>query len=268
MERRQFLLGGTALSLAAGTTVPALSTEAKPRTLLLVHGAMHGAWCWYGMVPRLRAAGFDVHAIDLPGRGRNPAPREAVTRAACVDSIVATLDQINQPVTLLGHDVGGLLTTLAAERRPEKISSLIYVAAFAPRNGDSLMSLALRDTESLVRHRTVISRDRGSIELRRDSLREVLYADCSEEDVALAELSLVPEATQPFGAPVHYTEERLRPLVKRFVFCDQDKAVGPALQRSMFDALAGDRSVTLACGHSPFFSQPEQFTAAIAELAT
>lgn len=184
-----------------------------------------------------------------------------------MDSIVSALDQAPAPAVLIGHDVGGLLITLAADRRPAKIACLIYLAAFMPRSGESLMALALRDTQSLVRHRTVVSRDRSSIDLRQDSVREVLYADCGDEDVALAGLSLVPEATQPFGAPVSYSQDRLDGMARRYVFCEQDRAVGIGLQHAMFDAQGGGSSVTLDCGHSPFFSTPDRLATAIMKLA-
>jgi len=74
MDRRDFLLGSASLGATTRAMTATLAAAEPSRPLLLVHGAMHGAWCWYRMMPRLRAAGFDARAVDLPGRGRNPAP--------------------------------------------------------------------------------------------------------------------------------------------------------------------------------------------------
>ncbi|MEQ1879866.1 MAG: alpha/beta fold hydrolase [Burkholderiales bacterium] len=268
-NRRQFL--GLAGTLASGLLFPAnlraqTGTGQNP-TLIFVHGAMHGAWCWYKILPRLAAAGVPAVAIDLPGRGRNPLPREQQTREKYVESIVQAVDATPGKVVLIGHDVSGLLISLAAEARPEKVARLVYLAAFLPQVGEGLVTLVQRDSESLALKRLVISRDRAAVQLREDSLKEVLYADCDEEDIALARLSLVPEATQPFGAAPALSEARFGRLPKSYMVCAQDRAVGPALQRAMSTAGKCDRIATLESGHAPFFSMPDRLVSALLDAA-
>jgi pimeloyl-ACP methyl ester carboxylesterase len=263
-NRRQFL--GLTGVLASGLWLPASlraqNGVAQPTTRIFVHGAMHGAWCWYKILPRLAAAGVPALAIDLPGRGRNPMAREQQTRENYVESIVQAVDAAPGKVVLIGHDVSGLLISLAAEARPEKVARLIYLAAYLPRNGETLISLVQSDAESLALKRLVFSRDRASVQLREDAVKEVLYADCDEADIALARLSLVPEATQPFGAAPALSEARFGKLAKSYIVCAQDRAVGPALQRAMSTAGKCDRVVSLDSGHSPFFSMPDRLVAA------
>jgi pimeloyl-ACP methyl ester carboxylesterase len=171
-------------------------------------------------------------------------------------------------VVLIGHDVSGLLISLAGEARPEKVARLVYLAAFLPQIGEGLVALAQRDSESLALKRLVISRDRASVQLREDALKEVLYADCDDEDIALARLSLVPEATQPFGAAPTLSEARFGKLPKSYMICVQDRAVGPTLQRAMSAAGKCDRIVTLDSGHSPFFSMPDRLVAVTLDVST
>jgi pimeloyl-ACP methyl ester carboxylesterase len=247
--------------------VRAQSVAGQDPTLIFVHGAMHGAWCWYKILPRLAAAGVPALAIDLPGRGRSPMAREQQTREKYVESILQAMDAAPGKVVLIGHDVSGLLISLAAEARPEKVARLVYLAAYLPQNGEALMTLVQRDSESLAPKRLVISRDRASVQLREDSLKEVLYADCNEEDIALARLSLVPEATQPFGAAPALSEARFGKLPKSYIVCAQDRAVGPALQRAMSAAGKCDRIVSLDAGHCPFFSMPDRLVSVLLDVA-
>ncbi len=81
-------------------------------SLLLVHGAWHGAWCWEDhMVPRLQAAGHEVTAIDLRHHGAQP--REGLRRAKLID-YVADLDAaaraLPAPLVVVGHSMGGYVT--------------------------------------------------------------------------------------------------------------------------------------------------------------
>ena len=270
MNRREFLAGGAGLSglTIAGALLPLeLAAAPRSREIVLVHGAQHGAWCWYKLLPRLVAAGHRVTAVDLPGHGRNHLPRAEQSRAAYVDSILSALAECAEPALLVGHDLAGMAISLAAEARPERVAELVYLAAFLPRSGDSVLSLLQRDRESLVPKRSVVSKDRSSILLRDDALHEVLYADCGEEDVALARLSLVAEPTQPYGAPVSLSAERFGTVAKSYIECTADRAVGPALQRAMAAAGSCRRIVSLPSGHAPFFSMPERLTAALLEIA-
>jgi pimeloyl-ACP methyl ester carboxylesterase len=81
-------------------------------SLLLVHGAWHGAWCWEdNLVPRLRAAGHEVTAIDLRHHGAQP--RDGLRRARVRD-YVADLDAATRslpaPLVVVGHSMGGYVT--------------------------------------------------------------------------------------------------------------------------------------------------------------
>jgi pimeloyl-ACP methyl ester carboxylesterase len=257
LQRRSFLRNAALLAAAS----PLRIAHAAAPHFICVHGAMHGAWCWYKVLPRLRAAGASAVAIDLPGRGRNSLPRAAHTREAFVASVVAALETAPAPATLVAHDVAGLLASLAAQALPKRIARIVFVAAYIPRDGESLISLAQSDEESLLRGRTVLSRDRAEASVREDALREVLYADCSEEDIALAQARLVPEATQPFSAPPSLSAERFGAVAKSAVICTQDRALGPRLQRAMAGRAGCEPIGELDCGHAPFFAAPDLLAA-------
>ena len=92
-------------------------------TYLLIHGAWHGAWCWYKVIPRLERAGHRVVAPDLPSLGIDRTPVAQISLDTWTDSICGLLDAQDEPVILVGHSRGGILISQAAEKRPEKIVS-------------------------------------------------------------------------------------------------------------------------------------------------
>jgi len=178
-------------------------------TFVLIHGAWHGGWCWYKVIPLLEKKGHTVLAPDLPGHGRDKTPVSAVSLQMYVDRVCQLLDAQRDPVVLVGHSMGGsMVITQAAEYRPHKIQTLVYVAARLLRNGESSLSAGQGDPESLLRPNLVFVPDRSSVTVREEALKGVFYGDCSAEDVALAKTLLVPEAVALLATPVHTSAEK------------------------------------------------------------
>ena len=92
-------------------------------TYVLVHGAWHGAWCWFKVIPLLEKRGHKVVALDLPSHGRDKTPTSSVTLQSYADRVCQTLDECSEPVVLVGHSMGGVVITQAAEQRPKKSRS-------------------------------------------------------------------------------------------------------------------------------------------------
>jgi pimeloyl-ACP methyl ester carboxylesterase len=109
-------------------------------TFVLVHGAFHGGWCWYKIVPLLEAKGHRVLAPDLPGLGDDHTPLADLSLAAWTDSVAAKLHVLGTPVILVGHSRGGIVISEVAERVPEHVSALVYLTAFLVSDGESLQS--------------------------------------------------------------------------------------------------------------------------------
>jgi pimeloyl-ACP methyl ester carboxylesterase len=102
------------------------ATSASP-TVLLVHGAFADSSSWNEVIKRLQAAGIPVRAISNPLRG-------IAADAAYVASAIA---QTPGPVLAVGHSYGGAVITNAAARA-DNVVGLVYVAAFAPDEGETL----------------------------------------------------------------------------------------------------------------------------------
>ena len=107
-------------------------------TFVMVHGAWHGAWCWYKLVPLLQSAGHTVIAPDLPSLGMDRTPLSQVSLDTWVEHICHVVDTASEPVVLVGHSRGGIIISEVAERRSDKIALLVYLAAYLLRDGESL----------------------------------------------------------------------------------------------------------------------------------
>jgi pimeloyl-ACP methyl ester carboxylesterase len=168
---------------------------------------------------------------------------------------------------LVGHSRGGIIISEVAERRPEKIALLVYLAAFLLRDGESLLAVAQSDGTSLVFPNLVVSEDQTSSAIKPEAIREVFYAGCSDEDVALAGTLLAPEALAPAVTPIHVTEEGFGRVPRVYVECLQDKVVPPQLQRQMYAKLPCRKVVSMDTDHSPFFSAPQKLADSLTALA-
>ena len=95
---------------------------------VLVHGASHGSWCWDKVVPLLEMKGHEALAVDLPGNtyGEFDIPLGQVNLGSYTDHVCKVLDQIDEPVVLVGHSLGGLTITQSAEYRPENVLAMLY----------------------------------------------------------------------------------------------------------------------------------------------
>jgi len=226
---------------------------------VLVHGAWHGAWCWQRVAQLLEARGHRVDAIDLPGHGEDRTPVAGMTLEAYAERVRRAVEAAGERVVLVGHSMGGMSVTQAAEHVPDRIAALVYVAAFLPRDGQSLPMLAEGDPDALVLPNLVVDEAAGTVVVAPHALRDAFYGECSDEDAGLAIARLVPESLAAMGAPVSLSG-RAAGVPRVYVECLRDRAITIHRQREMHGASPCARVVSLDTDHSPFFS-------AAAELA-
>jgi pimeloyl-ACP methyl ester carboxylesterase len=162
-----------------------------------------------------------------------------------------------EPVILVGHSMGGFVISAAAEKQPETVAKLVYVAAFLLADGQTFGDAASRDAGSTVSSGLVPSADGASLTVASNRLKDIFYGDCADADVALAELALGPESGAALGAQMHVTAQRWGRIPRVYVECTRDRAVSIASQRAMVERLPCERVITMETDHSPFFSAPE-----------
>lgn len=236
-------------------------------TVVLVHGAWHGAWCWDRVVPLLERAGHEVVRLDLPGHGEDRTPAAEVTLESYADRAVETLDALSGPAVLVGHSLGGTAISQAAERRPGKIEKLVYVCALLLPGGKSAIEASQEDSGSVILQSIEMDEARGIVTLTEEGMREALYHDCPGEDFERARRLVGPQPLAPFGTPVEVTEGNFGSVRRTYVHTTQDRAVSPAAQERMYTELPCEKVVSMATGHLPFFAAPEELAGHLDSLA-
>ncbi|MEP6743517.1 MAG: alpha/beta hydrolase [bacterium] len=134
------LLFALSLSTASAQT-PKPVTTSKP-TIVIVHGAWGGSWAFRKVEALLREKGFNVYRPQLTGLGeRVHLSRPDIDLSTHIDDVVNTiLYEDLHDIILMGHSYGGMVITGVADRMPDRIRRLVYVDAFVPNDGESVMS--------------------------------------------------------------------------------------------------------------------------------
>lgn len=132
-----------ALWLSAATAqTPTSATATKP-TIVIVHGAWGGSWAFRKVEALLREKGFNVYRPQLTGLGeRVHLTRPDIGLSTHIDDVVNTIRYEDlHDIILMGHSYGGMVITGVADRIPDRISRLVYLDAFVPNDGESVMGL-------------------------------------------------------------------------------------------------------------------------------
>jgi len=236
------------------------------KTYVLVHGSWHGAWNWHRVMPILEAAGHHAFAPDLPAHGRDTTPTRVATLDHCVDFLCAFLNGIEGKVILLGHSKNGIVISQVAERCPEKIEKLVYLAAYLIPDGKCQRDYAMQDKEGVLKPHVTFHAETNATTLAPAIYREGLYADCGEEIIALANVMLRPEPFDSAITPLQLSDGKFGSVPRIYIACTNDKAVGPAIQRKMYTEMPCAKVFTMNTSHSPFFSRPAELAAILMEL--
>jgi pimeloyl-ACP methyl ester carboxylesterase len=234
---------------------------------VLVHGAWHGAWCWDGVAVDLRGAGHEVDAFDLPGHGDDSTPHEQITLDSYAQRIAEALDAADEPAILVGHSMGGIAITQAAELRPERIARLVYVTAFLPKDGQSLKDLAElpeNPNDTVMANAEIVPPDAILPEW---AARNAFFNRTSEEDTKMAISRLNPQPLPPLVTPVSITAERAGSVERHYVACTDDNAIPIALQRRMVSETPCETVVDIDTDHEPFFSSRAELVDALKAVA-
>jgi pimeloyl-ACP methyl ester carboxylesterase len=252
----------------------ALPAAAQAETFVLVHGAFQTAAAWDGTIAALEAAGHSAIAVDLPGRSSDGRAPAEITIGDHVASVLAVIEAAGpDPVVLVGHSFGGLTISAVAEAAPDRIATLVYVAAYLPAvgtiPGDTMQDLALSDHHGGWQQNSfLVAPDYATASVNpRD--RAALFAN--DAPGALAEAvaaAMVDEPLAPMAAPVALTAENFGRVRAAYVVTLQDRAVSTDLQLTMLGRGTVAEAVPMDTGHVPHLVAPEAMAAALIRAAT
>jgi pimeloyl-ACP methyl ester carboxylesterase len=236
---------------------------------VLCHGAFAGAWCWEPVIGPLEQAGHTVSAFDLPGSGADQTAVSAVTLEACAARVCAALLETDEPAILVAHSMGGVVATQAYSRCPEQIALLVYLTAFLPRDGQSLLDLTQlpEGAGDQVQANIKIEGDPPVASLSAEATRHSLYNLCTDEQFAWAVERRRPQAVAPFATPISLAGVVAEPSKRAYIHCLQDHAIPLALQRRMVAESPCASVLELNSDHAPFLCRTAELVRQLDGLA-
>jgi pimeloyl-ACP methyl ester carboxylesterase len=240
----------TCLSLALAATAHA-KAGGKP-AVVLVHGGFVDGSGWAGVYRILKHDGYDVTIVQNPTLSL--ADDVAVTRRA--------IDKQSGSVVLVGHSYGGAVISEAGN--DPKVSTLVYITAFAPDKGESVQTLTSNPAPGAPVPPILPPQD-GFIFLDHDKFPASFAGDVRADDAAFMADSQVPWGLQAAGGTVTTPAWRSKPSF--YLVATSDKMIPPPVQRTMAKR-AGSTVVEAAGSHAIYVSKPKAVAAIIEQAAT
>ncbi|NML32500.1 alpha/beta fold hydrolase [Paraburkholderia antibiotica] len=241
------LVGGLFALQATEFAQAAPSDDLKGKNVVLVHGAFADGSSWDKVIPLLEARGLHVVAVQNP-------------LSSLADDVAATrrvIEQQNGPVILVGHSWGGVVVSEAGN--DDKVKSLVYVAAFAPDNGQSIADITKGKPAPV-----------WASELQKDSagyltLSTKAILDDFAQDLPLPKKRLIAATQEPWAADCidqKVMKAAWHDKPSYFVVSGRDRMIDPALQLEMAKSI--DAKVTrVDTSHVAMLSQPQAVANAI-----
>ena len=250
------MLKSTLLSsvlLALSAAAPAFAQPAAPpqvRSVVLVHGAFADGSGWRGVYDQLTARGFKVSIVQNP-------------LSSLEDDVAATnrvIARQNGPVILVGHSYGGAVISQAGDN--PKVAGLVYVAAFAPDVGQSVLD-QYADIPPPPNFQPQETPD-GFAFLKAETFRAGFAGDMSEKDAAFLEASQNPVALAALKAKLTVAAWKTKPSWA--VVATEDGAIAPELLRKTAQRI-GATTTEVKGSHVVFASHPKDVAAVIEAAA-
>ncbi|KAF0918601.1 hypothetical protein E2562_025185 [Oryza meyeriana var. granulata] len=238
---------------------------------VLVHGAGHGAWCWFRLLRLLQDSGHRVSAVDLAGAaGSLVDPNDVRSfddyNAPLLNLMAALPD--GDKVILVGHSAGGLSVTHAMHLFGDRIKQAIFIAATMLQFGYQTEQDIKDGVPDLSEHGDVYDLTFGlgadhpptSVALRKEFQRIILYQQSPAEDSALASILLRPWPTAlsmaRFGAD-ECVESVIHRVRRVYIKTANDRMVKPEQQVAMISRWPPSEVMVMDTDHSPLFSATE-----------
>lgn len=245
-----------------------MSSTTKP-TIVLVHGAWHGSWCWRFQIPTLEALGYAVETVDLPCVS-GVAGTTQFDDAAHVRSVVESQISMGKRVVVLAHSYGGPIASAAITGLSGKgVLGMIALCAYIFPGGMD-QGAVIRDLGGL----PYVTWDVPSegLFLTKDPRSLFFPPDVPEDRIDWAVAQLRPQsmaANMGIVPPQAWQDDSYIGRLG-YIRCTAD-AVNPIAQQDSMVAGAGGKEKWVirtleGSGHSPFLSRPQEVAATIQDI--
>ncbi|XP_030462679.2 methyl jasmonate esterase 1-like [Syzygium oleosum] len=249
----------------------------REKHFVLVHGAGHGAWCWYRVATLLKSSGHKVTALDMAASGVHPKQAQELNSIVeYAQPLFGFLEGLppEEKVILVGHSMGGLVLSMAMERFPEKVDVAVFAAAFMPGPELGYHSIIREHARRMEYRRdsAPAARPPTSMSLGYDLLSSKLYQLSPPEDLTLASSLVRPFRLYPDQAKmeeeVAVTTGKYGGVRRLCIVCDQDLTITEGMQRWMVEMNPPDEVMVISdSDHMVMFSKPQELHDALGEIA-
>jgi pimeloyl-ACP methyl ester carboxylesterase len=233
----------TAAALASGSL--------GVKNVLLIHGAWADGSSWGKVIPLLESKGFHVVAVQIP-------------LTSLADDVAATKRAIalqDGPVILAGHSYGGVVITDAGN--DPKVSGLVYVAAFAPGEGESVGSISNSYPPTPL-GKEIRPDAEGFLWVTAKGIDEDLAQDLPEKEKQLLTATQGPVAAKAFGTTITNAAWKTKP--SWFIIAGNDRAISPQLEKAEAEGMKAT-TITVPSSHVVMLTHPKEVADAIRAAA-
>lgn len=248
---------GTASAIASGAFINRVRAQSAQKTYVLVPGAFYGAWSWHRVTESLQKQGHRVFPLTLTGLAERS---HLLSKDIVLDTHIADIANLFEwedltEVCLVAHSYGGCPASGALDRIGNRVSSIVWVDAIKPADGQSF-----RDLVSFPIEEGAISRPAPK------ALPPTAFSD--PKDIAWVLSKVTPHPIGTFLQPVKLTGARERVAKKTYIRL-------PKFQLAALDKAAeeckSDKSWTVlentTSGHSVMITQPDWLTDVLVKAA-
>jgi pimeloyl-ACP methyl ester carboxylesterase len=224
-----------------------MSTGSAPGNVVLVHGAFVDGSGWRAVYDLLTQHGYHVAVVQNP----------TLSLQGDAAAMRLIIDAQDGPVVLAGHSYGGAVITEAGTH--DKVTALVYIAAFAPDKGESVNTL-IADPPPGTPTSSILPPTGGFLFQDRAKFHDSFGGDLPAADAAFMAGSQVPWGVDALAGPV--TEPAWRSKPSWYLIATEDHMIPPSAQRAMAQR-AGATTVDVAASHAVYMSQPTAVAALI-----
>ena len=245
----------------------------KRKAFVLVHPAWHGGWCWKKIVPLLRGRGHDVFTPTLTGLGeRSHLARPEIGLDVHVNDVVSVLTYEDlDDVVLVGHSSSGAVVTGAADRTPHRLAHIVYLDAFVPRDGQSVLDLVPAGRRKILEE---LARTEGHGWLLPrfappswETIVRELWGVTDDGDVRWMVGRLCPTPLGHFNDPARRTNPAADKVPHTFVRCRRFPSATFDRHADMAKKTASWHYRELPTSHHPAITAPDMVTELLLDLA-